>query len=152
MSLYPLQIDLLKYSKSLRIQTIGEKQVVYDICRRQFVHFTPEEFVRQLFIAYLIHDLDIGKGRISVEKQLMNYQSNRFDIGVRRADGAWSMLIECKSFKESLSNEVLLQIGKYNNTIEADFMIVTNGKKNYIWSKANLWSADSHLTDFAKLL
>jgi len=142
MPIATLDINLLQYADQLSLKTIESNTYAFDPCRKKFVRLEPEEFVRQLVITYLHQRQTVGYGRILVEKQMPNYQFNRFDLGVMKTNGSFSLLVECKSFKSKLTKNTLVQVAKYNQTLAAEYVMVTNGKQTC------LWSTDEHATRF----
>ena len=133
MKLSQLSIDLLQHADKLKLKQENGVQLVKDPCRKKYVKLEPEEFVRQLFILHLHDNLKVGYGRMTTERGIDNYQKNRFDLGVLKPDGTWSLLIECKSFRKSLDEDVIIQLMKYNLELRADIVLMTNGKQTYAW-------------------
>jgi hypothetical protein len=123
-----MNLDLLKYKDLLELRTQQGLREVLDPVRRRFVPLTPEEFVRQLLIQYLMVGQGIARGRIAVERKIVAGKlEKRFDLLVFDAAGNPWMLIECKSAAVSLSQEVMEQAGWYNTAVRAPFLIITNG-------------------------
>ena len=105
--------------------------MVFDIIRRKYIVLTPEEFVRQLFIHFLIEEMNIAKKRIAVERQLnLNGKKFRFDILVFDKKAQPWLIVECKSYNVKLSKDTVYQIGKYNMQIKAPYLCITNGKNS----------------------
>lgn len=89
---------------------------------------TPEEWVRQHVIHYLVHDKGYGAGLIAVEKSLVyNGLSRRFDLCVADSNGAPYILVECKAPDVKLSAATLQQTGMYLKTLGAPYAFITNG-------------------------
>ena len=129
----PISFNLLDFADELKIRRVNNGHEVWDPVRKKFVKLEPEEFVRQLLISKLHQDLHVGYGRIISEKQIPNYQLNRFDLGIRTIQGEWSLLAECKSFHQQLNHDVLVQVMKYNADLKAKYILITNGHETYIW-------------------
>ncbi|MEQ1552809.1 MAG: type I restriction enzyme HsdR N-terminal domain-containing protein, partial [Ferruginibacter sp.] len=88
---------------------------------------TPEEWVRQNFLLFLIHTLNYPASLIAVEKQIaIGELKKRFDIVVYK-NSAPFLIIECKEINVQLSENTITQVLHYNKTIQAMYIIITNG-------------------------
>jgi type I site-specific restriction endonuclease len=88
----------------------------------------PEEWVRQHFIHYLIADRGYPKALVRIEGGLAyNQLSKRSDIVVFNRDGRPWMIVECKSPDIPITEAVLFQAATYNKTLQAKYLVVTNG-------------------------
>ncbi len=86
--------------------------------------------MRQLFIAYLIHELKYSKNRIAVEKQLtINGKIKRFDILVYNQSTQPYILVECKAPKIQITQLTFDQIARYNLALNVPYLVVTNGQQ-----------------------
>lgn len=115
---------------SFNIQLKKENGVdmVFDQIRKKHIVLTPEEWVRQHFVNYLIAHLGYPRSLINVEQGLRyNSLLKRSDIVVYSRDGNPIMLVECKSVKYQLNKKVVEQALMYNKTIDAQYIIVANG-------------------------
>lgn len=127
-----LDLNLLQYQRNIKTQQHEGKLRLYDIIRKKYVAATPEEWVRQLFIQYLINEKNISKNSISIEKQLIiNEKIKRFDIVIFGKNNFPKTIIECKSSKIALTNDVFQQAAIYNLALKAPFLIITNGIDTY---------------------
>jgi len=124
----------------MRLSEKDGKEYVYDIVRKKEVVLTPEEWVRQQIIHYLIKELKYPASLFSVEKQIkIGSLRKRYDIVIYQQDQAW-MIIECKEEKEPLNKNVLQQIMAYNTELKVSYLVLTNGKKLMIFDvKGNSW-------------
>lgn len=114
-----------------RLKSDDDKTLIFDQIRKKFIVLTPEEWVRQHFINYIITELEYPKSLISVEQGLRyNSLLKRSDIIVFGRDGSPLVLIECKAAKHRLKQNVVEQAVMYNRTIGAEYIIVTNGKES----------------------
>lgn len=105
---------------------------VYDILRRRWVALTPEEWVRQHFVAYLINHLHYPITRLANEISLkLNNTSRRADTMVYDASLHPLAIIEYKASSIALSNDVLNQALRYNLVFNARAVIITNGLDGY---------------------
>ena len=110
------------------IKESAGKTVIFDRIRRKYIVLTPEEWVRQHFIQYLIDHLGYSKALISVEQGMKyNALQKRTDIIVFDRTGVPLVLIECKAASIRLDQKVMEQAMMYNKTISAAYIIVTNG-------------------------
>ena len=105
----------------------NDKEVIFCIIRKRWYNITPEEWVRQNFLLYLIHVLKYPASLIAVEKQLqISEVKKRFDIVVYKNSLPF-LIVECKEMNVPLTENTLRQVLNYNATIQAPFMIITNG-------------------------
>lgn len=110
-----------------RFKQEDAKDFIFDEFRKQWVRLTPEEWVRQNMLQYLLQSLQYPASLIAVEKEiLLGELRKRFDILVYRNAKPW-MIIECKEMNVPLSEAVLKQVLNYNISIQAAFIIITNG-------------------------
>ena len=101
---------------------------IFDGIRKKFIVLTPEEWVRQHFIHYLISDKKYPRSLIKVEGGLLyNQLQKRTDIVVFDRQGRPWMIVECKSPALQVSAATLSQASVYNTTLKAEFICVTNG-------------------------
>ncbi len=120
------KLNLPKFD--IKIELRDNNQFVFDIVRKKMVVLTPEEWVRQNFLHYLIEVLKFPKGLIKVETELeYNRLSKRADIEVLDRAGKPMMIIECKSTKIKIDESVLKQVSVYNQVYKAPYIAVTNG-------------------------
>ncbi|HPX04697.1 MAG TPA: type I restriction enzyme HsdR N-terminal domain-containing protein [Tenuifilaceae bacterium] len=105
---------------------------VFDVCRGKYVALTPEEWVRQHFLNYLLTCLEVPKGVISVEHPIeWNGLSYRADIVVFSREGNPLLIVECKAPTVELSKETFVQAARYNFYLKAPLLAITNGTKHF---------------------
>ncbi len=105
---------------------------IFDMIRKKYLVLTPEEWVRQHFIHYLIAELKYPKSLFRIESSLTyNKLQKRSDILVFNRDAKPWILIECKSPDIKLSQKAFNQVAIYNMTVNAKFVAVTNGLVHY---------------------
>ncbi|MCS7004893.1 MAG: type I restriction enzyme HsdR N-terminal domain-containing protein [Cytophagales bacterium] len=110
-----------------RFQKQNGKLYIWDIVRKCYVLITPEEWVRQHTIHYLVRQ-GYPVGRMSVEKVFFYQQlTKRVDIVVWSERGSPLVLVECKAPNISISKNTLEQIAIYQACVPARFWIITNG-------------------------
>ena len=113
--------------KKPSIKSENNKETVFCVIRKRWMLLTPEEWVRQNFLLYLIEILKYPVSLIGVEKQLLlGEMKKRFDIIVYKNDIPF-MIVECKEMNVSLSENTLKQVLNYNTNIQASYMVITNG-------------------------
>lgn len=101
---------------------------IFDVIRKKYIVLTPEEWVRQHFIHYLISVKKYPRSLIRVESGLVyNELQKRTDIVVHDREGKPWMIVECKSPSMRVSSATLMQVSVYNNSLQAAYVSVTNG-------------------------
>ena len=136
-------------SISPKLKKESGKVWIFDIIRKKFVVLTPEEWVRQHFISYLINELDYPRSLFRVEAGLQfNKIHKRSDILVYDREGKPWMLIECKSPAIRLNQKAFNQVSVYNMSIGARFVAVTNGMVHYCCDAGHTDSPSNFLSSF----
>jgi hypothetical protein len=114
-----------------KIQESDGKLSIFDSLRKKYLILTPEEWVRQHMISFLVQYRNYPKGLFSLEKEVMyNSLQKRFDILVLDRVGNPFLLIECKAPEVKLSKKTVEQVAIYNKTIGAAFMGISNGRQH----------------------
>jgi len=122
---------------------------IFDIIRKKHIVLTPEEWVRQHFVHYMINELKYPKSLFRIEGSLTyNKLQKRSDILVRDREGKPWMLVECKSPSIKLTQKAFNQIAVYNMTIGAKFIAVTNGMVHYCCEAGKVGEAPIFLNEF----
>lgn len=115
-----------------KIKSSENKYFIFDIVRKKYVMLTPEEWVRQHIIHYLIEEKYYPISLIAVEKKVtVNKLTKRTDILVFNAKGNPHIIVECKAPSIKISQDTFDQIARYNLKLEANFLIVTNGLTHF---------------------
>ena len=123
--------------KKPAIKKESGKEYIFCLIRKRWFIITPEEWVRQNFLLYLVEVLKYPASLIAVEKQLqLSDIKKRFDIVVYK-DALPFMIIECKEMNVPLSENTMLQVLNYNSGIQADYMAITNGSYCILYKKMN---------------
>lgn len=121
---------LKQYTKNIRTRKYEGKTEIYDIIRKKYVMLTPEEWVRQHMILYLVEGLQYPKSLCKVESSLKyNRLYKRSDLLIYDNTMQPLILVECKSFKVKLSQKAIEQVTVYNKQIGAAYWALTNGKQ-----------------------
>jgi hypothetical protein len=117
---------------SFRFKNSENKVAIFDEIRKKFVLFTPEEWVRQNTIQFLVQEKTFPKSYINVEKLIkINNLNKRYDIVVFQPDGELFLLIECKAPEVAITQKTFDQIAQYNMKLKSKYLMVTNGHKHY---------------------
>ncbi|MCV9928819.1 type I restriction enzyme HsdR N-terminal domain-containing protein [Flavobacterium sp. LS1R49] len=115
-----------------RFKNSENKVSIFDEIRKKFIILTPEEWVRQHVVQFLMMEKKYPKSLINVEKVLkVNGLRKRYDIVVYNPDGTIYILVECKAPEVKISQATFDQIARYNMTMKAQFLTVTNGLNHY---------------------
>lgn len=128
------QLNLPSYSFRIARREVSE--MIFDPLRRKWVRLTPEEWVRQNFVQYLIHEGKYPAGLIGIEITFcFNSMKKRVDILVHNRRGEPVMIVECKSPDVNISqfyeDKVYQQAGEYNMGFRLPYVVITNGIDHY---------------------
>jgi hypothetical protein len=119
-------------SFSFRFKNSENKVSIFDAIRKKFIILTPEEWVRQHVVQFLMIEKNYPKSQLNVEKVLqVNGLRKRYDIVVYNSDGTIHILIECKAPEVTISQSTFDQIAQYNMTLKSNYLMVTNGLNHY---------------------
>lgn len=119
-------------SFDVKVKKSSGKVFIFDSVRKKYVVLTPEEWVRQHVINYLIQHRFYPKSLFRIEGSLTyNTLQKRSDILVYDRKGKPWMLVECKSAALKLSQRAFNQAAIYNMTIGAKYVAVSNGMVHY---------------------
>ena len=131
---------VIDYPKpEFRIKKEGEKEFIFDALRKKWLLLTPEEWVRQNFIQYMIRVKKYPSSLIATEKEIqLGELKKRFDILMYDSKHQPWMMIECKGPEIKLNDAVLQQILRYNISVPVSLIIITNGKLTYGWQKMGI--------------
>jgi type I site-specific restriction endonuclease len=124
------QLNLPQYSFKITGNEGTEK--IFDPVRRKYVRLTPEEWVRQNFIQYLVMEGKYPVGLLGVEVLFrMNKLKRRVDILVHDRMGKPVLIVECKAADVKINEQVFDQIVSYNMGLKVPYIVVTNGIEHY---------------------
>jgi hypothetical protein len=124
------ELNLPQYS--FKIAGKEGTEMILDPVRRKYIKFTPEEWVRQNFIQYLISEGKYPAGLLGIEVMFrLNKLRRRVDILVHNRRGEPVLIVECKSPVVKLDEKVFEQIATYNMKFKVPYLIVTNGLHHY---------------------
>lgn len=117
---------------AFKIRTSEKLPQIFDEIRRKWVALTPEEWVRQHTVSYLIEAKRYPKQLIAVEMAItVNGCSKRCDIVVFNRNALPIMIIECKAASVALSQKTFDQAAVYNVKLSVDYLLITNGIQHY---------------------
>lgn len=119
-----------------RIKTEKGKEYIFDTLRKKWLSLTPEEWVRQNFVQYLVSVLNYPATLIALEKEIrLGELRKRFDILVYDKEHQPWMMIECKAMEVKLDDAVIQQLLRYHISVPVPYLVITNGKQCYGWEK-----------------
>ncbi|MBN4082144.1 type I restriction enzyme HsdR N-terminal domain-containing protein [bacterium AH-315-B15] len=105
---------------------------IWDRLRKKYVQHTPEEWVRQHFINYLIDHLKYSEALMLSEYTVeYNKMKKRCDIVVMNPNQVAQIIVECKAPQVELSEDTFYQIARYNYVLKAPILILTNGMQHF---------------------
>jgi hypothetical protein len=127
-----------------KIELRAGKEQIFDPLRKAWLVLTPEEWVRQNFIQYLLQTMQYPAAVVAVEKNMViNELRRRFDLLVFNNQQQPWMIVECKAPTVSLTEKVLEQALRYNQHLQAAFITITNGSQCFCFDLANRWLLDA---------
>ena len=128
-----MNLNLLSYQDKIQTKKQNGKLWVRDSIRNKYLVLSPEEHVRQLLVLFLIEN-GYNKNRIAIEREVrVNGMPKRFDILIYAQDLSPFMLIECKSPKVKINQQVIDQVAVYNMSLKVPYLCVSNGLDTRIY-------------------
>ena len=116
----------------LRLRDNGGHRQVLDVLRRRYVALTPEEWVRQHFVHFLIEHKGYPKGLLANEVELrVGEKRLRCDTLLYNRAMQPQMIVEYKAPDISITQRVFDQISVYNLLLHVDYLVVSNGRQHY---------------------
>lgn len=117
---------------TFRFKNSENKIAIFDEIRKKFIILTPEEWVRQHVVKYILEQKMYPKSHVNVEKIVkVNGLTKRYDVVIFNPDGSIFLLVECKAPGVTISQSTFDQIARYNMSLKAVHMMVTNGLNHY---------------------
>ena len=121
-----LQLNLPSYQ--YKVKKAGENWLIFDYLRKKYVRLTPEEWVRQHFLHYLIEELNYPATLIAVEQQItVNGQSKRCDAVLYNLQLQAVAVFEFKAPHIPINRETLDQVSVYNTALQIEHIFISNG-------------------------
>ena len=115
-----------------KIAARNGKNVIFDVIRRRYVALTPEEWVRQHFVHFLLAHKGNQQALMANEVQVqLNGTKKRCDTVLYRRDLTARMIVEYKAPEIEITQKVFDQITRYNMVLKVDYLIVSNGLQHY---------------------
>ncbi|APD05764.1 site-specific DNA-methyltransferase (adenine-specific) [Flavobacteriaceae bacterium UJ101] len=125
-----MELNLPKYE--FRTKNTDNQLYIFDSIRKKYYVLTPEEWVRQHFVQFLIHEKQYPKGRMGIEIPVqINGMTKRADILFYNQQGKPELIVECKRPSVAITQDTFDQIARYNMILKAKTLIVTNGLQHY---------------------
>jgi hypothetical protein len=122
--------------QNFKIRSEENNQSIFDPLRKKWLSLTPEEWVRQNFVQYLVQVMKYPATLIALEKRIrLGELTKRFDILVYDREHAPWMIVECKGDEIKLNEEVLQQALRYNISVPVQYIIITNGDSTFGWQR-----------------
>ena len=115
-----------------KINVRNGKNVIFDVIRKRYVALTPEEWVRQHFVHFLIAHKGYPSTLLANEVMVkLNGTTKRCDTVLYRRDLSARMIVEYKAPHIEITQAVFDQITRYNMVLKVDYLIVSNGMQHY---------------------
>ena len=125
-----IQLNLPDFA--FRIREQNNRQEIFDPVRKIFVALTPEEWVRQNFVQFLVQEKNIPQSMIGIEKEHTLYKmKRRSDILIFGNQGLPAMVVECKAPTIKISQKSFDQVARYNMILKVKYLVVTNGLQHF---------------------
>jgi hypothetical protein len=129
-------IDIQYPEPAFQIRKQGGRDTIFDPLRKRWLVLTPEEWVRQNIVQYLVRVMHYPSTLIAMEKVIkLGELKKRFDILVYDTQHRPWMMIECKEPGVRLDEQVLHQVLRYHISVAAGYLIITNGTNTFGWEK-----------------
>ena len=126
-----MDLNLPGYQFKIRKSAHGKSEI-FDVFRKKFIMLTPEEWVRQNFLRFLVEEKGYPETLILIEKGLMvNKMHRRFDAVVYSTGGKPAVLLEFKAPGVMIGQKVFEQIAAYNFSLRVNYLMVSNGMSHY---------------------
>jgi len=148
------KLNLPEYS--FKIKSKEGKSYIFDSLRKKYVRLTPEEWVRQNFVRFLIGEKNFSPALIAVEAGVkVNNNPQRADLIVFDRMGKHLLVAEFKAPEVKISQLTFDQIVRYNMQLKVKYLIVSNGLEHYccqINYEENTYAYLPDIPDFSALI
>lgn len=128
-----VKLASLNFPENYQFRLKQTDEIPYIFCqiRKKWLLLTPEEWVRQHVVQYLILEKKYSKSAINTEVIVnLNGMKKRADAIVFKKEKPF-IIVECKAPSVQITQETFDQIARYNLQLEADYLMVTNGLNHY---------------------
>ncbi len=136
-----------------KIKKENKNNIIFDEIRKKWMILTPEEWIRQNFIKYIISK-KYPASHINCEKVFyINKVLKRYDIVVYNSFGKVEILVECKSPNIKINKDHFDQVMRYNIELKSKRIVLTNGLENYYFKyndKTNEYKQEKDLINYSK--
>lgn len=110
----------------------GNVVEIFDEIRKKWLVLTPEEWVRQHLIKYLVEDRKFPASLVAIEKLVrVNGLPQRTDVVIYDRHGKPMVVCECKAPEININQTVFDQAARYNASIKAPYLLLSNGLSHY---------------------
>jgi len=117
---------------NFRLNENQGKNYIFDVIRKKFILLTPEEWVRQNFIQYLVHEKNYSQSLMAVEKKVtVNDKIFRFDLLIHDRKGKPGLIAEFKAPEVRIDQKSFDQVVRYNMALRVKHVVVSNGLKHF---------------------
>ena len=117
---------------AFKLKSNEKHTLIFDNLRKKYFVLTPEEWVRQHFVRFLIEEKKYPVSLIALEKELtLNNRKKRTDIVIFDKQGNPDIIVECKAPRIKISQATFDQIARYNLKLKAKYLVLTNGIEHY---------------------
>ena len=144
------QLNLPEYS--FRIKKEEGKSFIFDSVRKKYIFITPEEWVRQHFVRYLVEEKKYPESLMALEKKItLNRKIFRFDLLVYNRKGQPDLIAEFKAPDVKISQDSFDQVVRYNMVLRVKYIVVSNGMQHFICEidyEKNSYSFLKEIPDF----
>jgi hypothetical protein len=124
------KLDFPEYS--FKFKSKENKPAIFSILRKKYLVLTPEEWVRQHCVHFLISEKNYSKDLLNEERQIqVNGILKRYDIVSFSSNGTIELIVECKAPSVNITQQTFDQIARYNMALKADYLMITNGINHY---------------------
>jgi len=121
---------------AFRLKKEEGREFIFDQLRKKWILLTPEEWVRQNFVQYLLQVKKYPFSLIAIEKEIqLGELKKRFDVLVYNKNHQPWLMVECKSMDVKLDDTVLQQLLRYNVSVPVSYLIITNGANCHAWQR-----------------
>ncbi|MGA0012558.1 MAG: type I restriction enzyme HsdR N-terminal domain-containing protein [Flavobacteriaceae bacterium] len=117
-----------------KVKNTENRRLIWDVIRKKYLPLTPEEWVRQHVVHFLMHHKNVPTSRILLERAVHTAQKrSRFDIALTSSDGRFTALIECKASTVKLDAAAVYQMQRYAYELRPELLVLTNGLQHLIF-------------------
>lgn len=117
---------------TFKVKSNENHTLIFDNLRKKYFVLTPEEWVRQHYVQFLMQYKKYPASLIALEKQLLiNNRKKRTDIVIYCKEGTPHIIVECKAPQIKISQDTFDQIARYNLKLKATYLVLTNGIQHY---------------------